>query len=205
MSEMEYKPNSHAYKERMKKEAQAEKKVEKVVKGKVKTKKKGELAKLADVFIAEDAKTVSQFLITDVVIPAVINLVEDIVIKGLRMSLRGDAGRSSKNSNIDYVSYGKYSNRRDGDRYNSAPRTRSNYGFDKIFLESRGEAEEVLAQMDALIETYNFASIADLNDLLGIDSEYTDNNYGWSNLRNAEAVRTRDGYMLKLPRAVARN
>ena len=45
-------------------------------------------------------------------------------------------------------------------------------------------------------------SVMDLYDLVGITGQYTDNKYGWTNLRNAEPVRTRDGYMLKLPRAI---
>lgn len=201
MSEMDYKPNSYAYKEKQKREAEkSEKKVEKVVKGTVKTKKKGEISKLADVFIAEDAKTVRSYLFTDVVIPSVINLVEDLAIKGIRMLLRGDAGRSGRNSVTDYVSYRDYSRGRDSRRSEPA-RARSSYRFDDIILESRGEADEVLSQLDSLIETYGYATIADLNDLLGRSGEYTDNKYGWTNLRSADAVRTRDGYMLKLPKA----
>ena len=54
--------------------------------------------------------------------------------------------------------------------------------------------------MDELIDTYGNVSVADLYDLVGKSSEYTDNKYGWTNLRNAEPVRVRDGYMLKLPK-----
>ena len=52
------KPNSHKYKEEQKKKAaEGEKRVEKVVKGQVKTKKKGELSKFAEIFISEDIKS----------------------------------------------------------------------------------------------------------------------------------------------------
>ena len=56
--------------------------------------------------------------------------------------------------------------------------------------------------MDELIETYGVASVADLYDLVGLRCEYTDNKYGWNNLRNAEPIRVRDGYMLKMPKAL---
>ena len=69
-------------------------------------------------------------------------------------------------------------------------------------LETRGEAEDVLSRMDELIDTYGVVSVADLYDLVGISCNYTDNKYGWTNLRNAEPVRVRDGYMLKLPKAL---
>ena len=57
--------------------------------------------------------------------------------------------------------------------------------------------------MNDVIETYGMVSVMDLYDLVGISGQYTDNNYGWKNLRNAEPIRTRDGeYMLKLPKAI---
>ena len=55
--------------------------------------------------------------------------------------------------------------------------------------------------MDELIETYGIVSVADLYDLVGKSCNYTDNKYGWTNIRNAEPVRVRDGYLLKMPKA----
>ena len=56
--------------------------------------------------------------------------------------------------------------------------------------------------LDELIETYGLVRVADLYDLVGITGNYTDNKYGWMNIRNAEIMRVRDGYMIKMPRAV---
>ena len=56
--------------------------------------------------------------------------------------------------------------------------------------------------MDELIETYGFVSVADLYDLVGKRCNYTDNNYGWTNIRNANIVRVSGGdYMIKMPKA----
>ena len=55
--------------------------------------------------------------------------------------------------------------------------------------------------MDELIDTYGSVSVADMYDLVGMSCNYTDNKYGWTNLRNAEPVRVRDGYLLKMPKA----
>ena len=76
------------------------------------------------------------------------------------------------------------------------------YSYDDIILSTRGEAEDVLSRMDELIETYGLVRVADLYDLVGITGNYTDNKYGWMNIRNAEIMRVRDGYMIKMPRAV---
>ena len=56
--------------------------------------------------------------------------------------------------------------------------------------------------MDEMMETYGQVRVADMYDLVGITGEYTDNNYGWTNIRNAEVVRVRDGYKIKMPRAL---
>ena len=200
MSDTNYKPNSHAYKARQQKESDEKKRVEKIVTGQVKIKKRNELSKLTDIIFAEDAKSVGTYIITDVVIPSVINLLEDIFLKGSRFALRGESGRERRRDS-EYVSYRSYSDPRSSTR-DRTPKVNQRYSFDKVVIDNRGEAEEVLSQMDDLIDRYGIATIADLNEALGISGEYTDNKYGWSNLRNAEVVRTRDGYMLKMPRAM---
>lgn len=197
---MDYKPNSNKYKEEQKQ--QSEKKVQKVVSGTVKTKKKNEMSKFKDVFISEDAGNVKNYIVMDVLIPAMKKAISDIVRDGIDMILYGESGRSKKRSDSYYVSYDKKYRDRDHDRSYDRDRVRRGYSCDDIIIESRGEAEEVLTRMDELIETYGVASVADLYDLVGLRCEYTDNKYGWNNLRNAEPVRVRDGYMLKMPKAL---
>jgi hypothetical protein len=48
-------------------------------------------------------------------------------------------------------------------------------------------------------------SVADLYDLVGVTGNYTDNKYGWTDIRSASVIRVRDGYMLKLPKALPLN
>ena len=74
-----------------------------------------------------------------------------------------------------------------------------------IILESRGEAEDVLERMDELIATSQVVSFADFYDLVGVSGNYTDNKYGWTDIRNASVIRVRDGYMIKLPKALPLN
>lgn len=196
----DYKSNSHKSRELAKVPSTEErKKISKVVTGTVKTKKKSELGKFADALIANDAKSVGSYLLSDVIIPGVVNTIEDIITKGIRMLLRGDTGKSNR-SNASYVSYRQYSDSRDR-HYDTNPR-RNGYNYDDIILESRGEAEEVLSRMEELIDVYGTVSVADMYDLVGKTCQYTDNKYGWTNVRNAEPVRVRDGYMLKLPKAL---
>ena len=196
-----YTPNSHKFNAEKKNLPAERPKKEKVVKGNVKTKKKNEIRKITDVFISEDARNVKNYILMDVLVPALKNAIEDVVTKGIRMLLRGETGSSRFDSGASKVSYSRYYDRRDDDRRNMN-RTRTGYTYDDIVLETRGDAEEVLTRMDEIIETYGMVSVSDLYDLVGKTSEFTDNKYGWTNIRSAEVVRVRDGYELKLPRVM---
>lgn len=193
----EFKSNSHKSKE-----VDEKKKVEKVVKGKVKTKKKNGIAKFTDVFVSEDVSSVKSYIIGEVLIPAMKKALSDIVTNGIDMILYGESGVTKRKSPGSRVSYTNYYDRRD--RYEDR-RVRSGYDFNDVILDSRGEAEDVLSRMDELIDSYGIVSVADFYDLCGITGSYTDNKYGWTDIRSAQVVRVRDGYKIKLPRALPLN
>lgn len=197
----DYKANSHRVKEEQKSKEVVKKDIQPVAKAK--TKKKSEVKKFADVFIAEDITSVKDYIVNDVLIPAAKKAISDIITNGIDMILYGEAkGRDRRRDGGSRVSYTKYYER-DRDRDYDRTRTRrSVYDYDDIILDTRGEAEDVLNRMDDLIDAYGMVSVADLYDLVGISGNYTDNKYGWTNLRNAEIRRTRDGYLLKLPKAL---
>lgn len=197
-----YLPNSNKYKEKQKASSNDGKKIEKVISGKAIVKKKSEASKLVDIFIAEDIKNVGSYILMDVIVPSLKRAITDVIKNGIDMLFygsRGTTGRSSTASRVSYTPY--YERSRSRDIY-TEPRTRSRQTFDNLLLETRGEAEDVLSRMDELIETYGIVSVADLYELVGVDGEYTDNDYGWTNIHNADVVRTRDGYLLSLPKAM---
>lgn len=195
----DYKPNSNRFKEEQKAQ---EKKVEKVVSGPVTTRKKNGLQKFADEFVSEDAKNIKSYVFGEVLIPAIKKLVSDVVTDGIDMLLYGGTRPGNKRSAADRVSYRNYYDR-DNRSTRDTRSSYSSYSYDDIVLSNRGEAEEVLERLDELMDTYGLVRVADLYDLVGITGNYTDNKYGWTNIRNAEIVRVRDGYMIKMPRAVS--
>ena len=202
MSEMDYKPNSHKYKKEQENEKKEEKRVEKVIKGTAKV-KKNEIRKITDVFISEDVKNVKSYVLMDVLVPTIKKAIVDIVTDGINMIFFGGTGsRKGGTVRADKVSYRSYYDQNDARRYDrgASPTRRS---YDDIIYESRVEAKEVLERMEELISKYGMATVADLYDLSGLSCDYTDNKYGWINLRSADVVRVSDGYMIKLPRAAA--
>ena len=195
--------NSHKGREDKKQLPAEEKRVEKVVQGKVKT-KKNNARKLADVFVHEDMANVKNYVIYDVVVPFLKKALYESVTGAFDMILFGGRGGGDrKRSRADRVSYTDYSSssRRDDHSY-SRNRTNSGYSYDDLVFETRGEAEAVLSRMDEIMEEYDFVRVADMYDLAGMTGEYTDNKYGWTNIRNAKVVRVRDGYMIEMPRAL---
>lgn len=201
----DYKPNSNRFKtEEQGRSVEEKKKVEKVVKGTAKVKKKSEVRNAVNNFLNEDLDNIKSYVVTDLIIPTVKNTIYDAVVNIFDMVLFGGNGRARRNgagsSRASYVSYNKYSDSRDNHSSSNKETRRSKYNFDDIILDTKADAEEVLSQMDALLDEYRIVTVADLYDLVGVTGEYTDQKYGWTNLRNARSVRTRDGYMLELPK-----
>lgn len=179
--------------------AAADKKIEPVTKGRVVKKKKNEIQKFADLFFAEDKDSIKSFIFRELFIPECKKIISDIVDALLygatekRSRERRPGSRIAYNSIVD----DDYRGRR-----NYAAVRGPGYDYGDIILDSRGDAEMLLTQLDAIIEQYGTASVADLYDLMGTTHSYTDNDYGWSNIATSEAVRLRDGtYTIKLPKA----
>lgn len=200
--QMDFPSNSHKSKDKTKK---PEKKVEKVTSGKVVKQKKTLGKKFAETFLGDNIESVSSYIIYDIIIPAAKNMISDTVSNGIEMLLFGQTrgSRTRRDRGKSYVSYSNYY--KDRDRYRDrqiSQRNRARHNFDDIILESRGEAEEVLSHLVDLTEDYGMASVADLYDLVGVTSNFTDNKYGWDNLSSGRVVPVRGGYLLELPRPI---
>lgn len=196
-------------KERMNKQEEPKKEIKKVASA---TKRKKSMTKkFKEAFVGEDGdnQSVADYILYDVLVPAAKNTISDMVTGGIEMLLYGErrgGSRMNRDRGRSYVNYSGYSTaRREDDRVHSSSRVRRSardrvYN-DDIVLPTRGEAEQVIDSLLDIIDQYGSASIADLYSLTGIDSDFTDNSYGWTNLATASVSRTRDGYILNLPRA----
>ena len=192
------KPNSDKYKERTKTES--EKNLGRIVTGNVSVKKKNDIQKFAETFVKEDLNTVKSYIWTEVLLPAFKAVISDSV----NMMLYGETSRNRKTNNkrVSQVSYSSYYDRPNDRREPNYVRSASRYIFDDLKFEDRGDADEVLSTLDDLLNRYPSVSIADLNELVGITGRYTDNKYGWTDISQAYIERTRDGYILRMPKAI---
>lgn len=198
----DYKPNSNRFKQE-EKAKEHERKVEKVASGKVIARKPSKMRMFTSQIISDDAKNVKSYVFGEVLIPALKKAISDIVRDGIDIILYGESGRSSKRSTADKVSYRNYYDRDTRSARESRSVMPSTTFYNDVYLETRGEAEEVMDRMTELVDSYGVVSIADLKDLTGETIQYTDNKYGWTSMRNARIVRTRDGYhKIEMPRAI---
>lgn len=181
--------------------------VEKVVTNEVTRRKQGLLSRFGGGFIAEDGGTVVGYVLTEVLLPAAKNMISDAVSQGIERMLFGDSRpRAAGSDRRGYTNYSRFA--RDIPGSNAGPsgtrsmtrHQRATHDFNDIIIASRAEAEDVIERLRDLIGSYEVATVSDLYDLVGLTGEFTDDKWGWYDLRSAAVRAVRGGYMLHLPR-----
>ena len=199
----EYQSNSNRMKEEQKQDL-PQRRAEKVISGTATQRKKNGLDKLGSIFIANDVKDVKNYILQDVLIPTIKRAFFDIICNGTGMLL-GERNPQRGGGPANKVSYRSYYDNRDDRRTtassNNGSREKSNYSYNDLVFNNRGDAEVVLERMYELLDHFDAVSVADLFDLAGESCNYTDNKYGWTNLDDARVQSVREGYIIQLPRA----
>lgn len=178
--------------------------VEKVIQGTAVPARKTFGQKIVDLFLGDDISIVKEHLIYDWIVPGF----KEMIVAGVEMTLFGGDRvlRRSNPSKTSYVSYNKMyassPSRREKEQRAYDREARGKDFTDYIF-ESKGEAMEVLDTLTELIDVYDQASVNDFYDAIGVTGDFTDTNYGWTELGSASIRRVRGGgYILDLPRPV---
>lgn len=187
-----------------------EPRVERVVHSKVTQRKKGRVRRIVEMFIGGEPKSVGEFVLGNVLVPAF----RDLVANGFQEMIdgmvygesrhgrgRGYRGPSSMTGGGPYHRMGSsrvMSNRPDRDALPARASGISEY--EDIIFPMRVEASEVLDKMVETIIKYDSATVRDLYDAVGIKAPYTAEKYGWDDLRDADIRPVRGGYLLDLPR-----
>jgi hypothetical protein len=169
--------------------------------GTTKVKKKNGLYGLTDTLISEDARNVKSFVVQDVLVPAIKNTIVDIVTNAVTMIFGGGAAHTKGGYSASKISYGGYYEQRNRSNY-QPEYARSRFDHDDIIFQTRGDAEAMLDEMCHVIERYGVVRVSDMYDMAQLTQPFTSEKYGWSNLRSAGVDRVRDGYVLRLPKAM---
>ena len=189
--------------------AKGEKVIKKIVTGDAIKRKKTLGTRIRAMFGVNDGQSTPEYLMNEVLGPALKDMFTDAVIQGVERMVYGEARHSSRRSanhrgpvgSSSHISYNRYStSARETPRAMSA-RGRSSHDFGEIELHTRAQAEAVIAQMDEFVDRFGHTSVADLYEMVDLEAEYTDEKWGWTDLRGADVRRTRNGtYVLILPR-----
>lgn len=182
-----------------------DKKVVKLVSGEVTQRKRPLGSRIKDTFTGEDARSVGLYLLFDVIIPAAKTMLADAASQGAERMLFGDSRPKSSSGRGSYTSYNRMYSGKGGSNTQQelSRRSRASHNFDEVVLESRAEAEEVLDFLTHLIGEYDVATVADFYELVGVTGNFTDNKWGWFDLRSASVRRVREGWLISLPKPTA--
>lgn len=184
-----------------------DKKIEAVVTGEAIVRKKPIGERIKDTFFGGDAQSVMRYVATEVLLPAVRNLVVDATTKGIERMIYGEDRRTPARPGAynPRVSYNQPINR----GYTADPRRRANLPDqpslpsavrgEQIILQSRPECELVLERMGDILSEYEVVSRADLFQLIGLPSNHVDNSWGWTSLLGTHVRQIREGFLLELP------
>ena len=176
-----------------------ERKTNYVYSGEVVQMPKSFMQRFAELFFAgaEDPRTIRTYIIEEVIVPNIKETFMDIVSNVLDMVLRTDRHRGDSYNKM-YKGPSASSPSINSDNRQAVQKKSVN----NLVFENRWAAEEVLNEMGKVLNTYPVISVADLYELLGQASDYTDNKYGWKTLNGAYIQRGRGGYKLCLPNPV---
>lgn len=163
---------------------------------KARVKRESTARKVVGEIIREDARSVGETVLWDVIIPTVKNLISDTVTRGVESMLYGgDSRPRSRNSYSDYSGYSRPKGSRDRPAERRSAR-QAEPERNEIIFDSRSDANDVIDRMSDLIDQYGQASLADLNALIGASSNFIDDNWGWTDMSSFNVRQVRDGFML---------
>lgn len=163
---------------------------------------------------ANDFKTVATSIVSEVIIPKTKDILADIFIGGIQKAIYGDSSgpttyysgySSGPGRKASYDGY--YKNGYHPPVETSAP---VKVHWDRIVFPDRESAVRLLSYLKddlrryqggvSVLEMYDY--VTEIDEELGaqINSEFPDNNWGWTNLDKVQIVSVPRGYWVKFPR-----
>lgn len=175
--------------------------------------------KMKEAFIDQGAKNVGDHILNKVVIPAFKDMCRECVISSadaIRDTIAGAADMilyGERRPEKRYVGQSGYTNynsmSRRPTRAETAPsrtvetrplRTRYQKVLnDDIFFYDRKEAWRVVRELEAEVARHGFASLAEFYHLSKVPSDFTDEDWGWSDLSKAYVVPVGNQFRIMFP------
>lgn len=197
--------------------AETEPRVERVTTAKAAPRRQGLGRRFKETFIQGTARETVDFMISDIVVPAVQDMLYDAFEGGLRRMIHGESNTrvrrtaaSTGYSSVGHVNYQGMSTK--APAHTTPPsrmlsrRARADHNFNGIIIDSRREADDVLEQLFECLSRFGVVSVGDLYEATDIQTSHVDYKWGWTSLPGAKPIRRQDGrYTLNLPEPDALN
>ena len=148
-----------------------------------------------DTFIAEDSRSVGDYLLKDIIIPALESLFLDTLHQGID-AIFNRSGRPRTTGSKASTYHASYERRGGGTRASSSSRT---HFVEDVIFDTRQDAALVKQKMLDLLEQEQAVSILEYYEIveevtgLTISGHYTDAKYGWMDLSGATVTFARGG------------
>lgn len=210
---------SNSHKSREEAAAPEPTKVEKLVVGEVVMQKKPWHKRVTESFFSGRADVAAEYVVQDVLLPSARDALFNMGTTFLDSVINGNARlRNINNRVIPGQSVGQYVTTQMVTNYNNigknipgapqqapgmTPQDRARHDFGRLKFASRAEAEAVISGLLFRIQEYNAVTVSDLYEMCGITANYTDDKFGWQDIRGAGVVPARGGgFVLELPSPV---
>ena len=179
---------------------------EKVVTGSVIVKEKGLGTRFKGIFFGGDFDTAARYVAAEVLLPALRNLLVDVVSKGADRLIYGDSGPRRRGAiTTSYTPRVQYNNPAARTAYlpDQAPirkweerGTKSAAGW---IVSSKADADLIAERVVDIVDSYEVVSLADVLEMLGLPSTPIDNKWGWARLPNIDIKQVREGWEISFP------
>ena len=183
----------------------------KIIKSDVIVRDKSVGTRIKEVVLGQDAKTTTNHVVFDVVVPAIKTMFYDAVMEGISRRLWGEETNSrprsggyrsvSASPGYSYTNYNKIDTNKSKNYRQISKEGRARHDFQEIVIPDRGDAQAILEGLYRIHEEFGMVSVSDLYDLVGVDNpNFQDNKWGWENLMGTNIKPVRGGYIINLPR-----
>lgn len=151
---------------------------------------------------------VVHYLLNEVLVPALKDTATTMVQQGIEKAVYGEVrsqGRPVRGgvspASRTMVDYGT---QRTGMRPPAGPAARRFNStpqqiLDDLILPTKFDADNVANKMYETVQQYGTVSLANLYELMGMTSLYTDNKFGWTDLDRMDVRPVRGGYLIVMP------
>lgn len=159
-------------------------------------------------------RSIGSYIGKEVVVPAIQNIIVEGITNGINMMVYGEGHGPGRPVSSGYrprpVGGSGYVNYADKYNRQSAPGHGSNYitnvkatnRVTDYVIADLGDAKDVLSRLGEQATVYGVTSIADYYDMIGVETAYTDYDYGWveEDILHTKIKGTNGGWYIDFPK-----